>query len=172
MELRLEKQALIINFSLHFRTTSLNIDRIMKSFYVFGIFLSVSILLSNCKTPVYTPDNWPEKSLQFGHGGGVTGEVINYYLLENGQMFKQRSMKGIKEELASIDKKKAVTYFERADALGIVDLKIKEPGNIYYFIEYGGNKIVWGNIEHAMEPKVDAFFVELSNLTDGKFPVK
>jgi hypothetical protein len=87
----------------------------------------------SCKTTTYTSDNLPEKQLYFGSGGGFTGLVNEYLLLENGQMFKVPSP-GIYEDMDKVKRKKAEAIYQDYKALGFEDLIFNQPGNMYYFI--------------------------------------
>ena len=106
----------------------------MKKLSPFGIILSMTVCcFFSCKTTTYTSDNLPEKQLYFGSGGGFTGLVNEYLLLENGQMFKVPSP-GIYEDMDKVKRKKAEAIYQDYKALGFEDLIFNQPGNMYYFI--------------------------------------
>ncbi len=102
-------------------------------------------LFSGCKT--YKPDSLPSKQLVFGSGGGMTGAVKEYILLENGQLFTRNSLTDKTEELSKVSKKEAKALYKEYEA-SIKELAHDEPGNLYYFLNMKSDstkehKLIW-----------------------------
>jgi len=114
-------------------------------------WLSIVIIVAVACTPA---SQFPKKEnrdeIHFGQGGGLTGAVTHYILLEDGRLFQQ----GWKDT--------SVTYvntwpgiftrqmFLNYSSLRLDTINANEPGDLYYFIEYHSRKkpphrIVWGN---------------------------
>lgn len=123
------------------------------------------LMLFSCKAQQYTIDDLPSKQLIFGRGGGITGEVNTYTLLENGQLFHNNSLTADYKELNSIDKKQAKSAFEKMATLKLSEIDFNHPGNMYYFIEeVDGDKkhrVTWGAHDYEVDATCEAFYKEL-----------
>ncbi|MEO6758357.1 MAG: hypothetical protein ABIO24_02805, partial [Saprospiraceae bacterium] len=75
----------------------------MKILLISITLLATAALFLFCKQPKYSAGNFPEKQLRWGSGGGFTGQVNSYVLLENGQLFKI----GKNDEMTELPKTKA-----------------------------------------------------------------
>ena len=52
--------------------------------------LSCLFLWVSCgKQQAFTPDSYNQVYLSFGHGGGITGAVTQFYILEDGRAYKR-----------------------------------------------------------------------------------
>ena len=139
----------------------------MKRFYFFTI-LCLPLLFSNCKTTKYTPEAFPEKQIIFGDGGGFSGVVTQFILLENGQFFKKTSLKEGHEELEPLKKKQAKEIYERLANLRLHKFDINHPGNLYYFLrttdEELDHTITWGAGDYNLREDIMSFYKDLRAL--------
>lgn len=137
----------------------------MQKRMLLSLFLMMALLLVfSCKTTTYTSENLPEKQLYFGSGGGFTGLVTEYLILENGQLFKVPSP-GQYEEMDRVKRKKAEAVYLDYNSLGFSDLIFNQPGNIYYFIRMVDgeteNYISWSDQRPLPEVKMMDFYKSL-----------
>lgn len=127
----------------------------------------LSLLLFNCKGQ-YTIDELPEKLLVFGSGGGMTGAVTTYTLLENGQLFSNNSITKEHQELEKLPKKTAKAFFEKMQALELSKTDFNHPGNLYYFIKQVDGEeyytVTWGSQDHEVSADCEALYKELFEL--------
>jgi hypothetical protein len=79
-----------------------------------------------------TEDKMPKTRLEFGHGGGFTGAVTTYILLENGRMYEGFQEKKDYKRLHTIPKDETKLLYEACEKL--FTLKTDAPGNMYYFV--------------------------------------
>jgi hypothetical protein len=90
------------------------------------------ILLCSCMNTRQFADMLKSPRIHFGKRGGFTNIPLEYVLTENGQLFKLEN-----DSLLKIKKIKS-TQLDNINSLigntGFRDLRIKEPGNITYFI--------------------------------------
>ena len=116
--------------------------------------------LPACKTKQYTPTELPDKRIVFGNGGGFTGAVSEYVLLENGQMFQKASLSA--DTLSSqpdMRKKVCRQAFKSMAKMDTTLLGAQQPGNRYFFLHYFDGKDSWqttwgaNGYEIAMEVK-------------------
>lgn len=124
--------------------------------------------LWSCKS--YKPENWPEKRLLFGSGGGFTGAVTEFVLLENGQLFTRVGVETPYKELKKIGRSTTKNLFSKASQLKELDAGVNQPGNIYYFIsDFQPGKerrIAWGAPDAPVSETVKELYKELSGLTE------
>ena len=107
--------------------------------------------------------------IAFGSGGGFTGAVKQYHLLEDGQIVEEVKLKDSIEYkvVAEIGKRKAKDCFETVKKMQLDSLQFNQPSNRYYFISVPTkdtlvrNRIVWGDIEKPVAPEVQNFYKTL-----------
>lgn len=135
----------------------------MKSMFLFSSILVLSFF--GCKSQQYTFEDLPEKQLVFGSGGGMTGAVNTYVLLENGQFFHTNSLTKEVKELESVSKKEAKKCFVKLEELSLSELDFDHPGNRYYFLEEvksdSIHKVVWGSNDNEISEDCVNFYNEL-----------
>ena len=134
----------------------------------FFFILSLPLLLTNCKTTKYTPESFPEVQIIFGDGGGFSGVVTEYILLENGQFFKKSSLKEKYEELEPLKKNEAKEIYERLAGLRLHKFDINHPGNLYYFLRFTNEEldhtITWGAGDYNLREDIMSFYKDLRAL--------
>lgn len=127
--------------------------------------LFLLLQLISCKTQQYTYDSLPEKQLVFGKGGGMTGAVDSYTLLENGQLFHCNSMTKDKKNLNPIPKKKAKLFYKQLKSLSLNTSNFNQPGNMYFFIREvvldTTYSVVWGSTNHQIDTTYTNFYKNL-----------
>jgi hypothetical protein len=95
-----------------------------------GVFALFFLLIScNKKMAI---DKMPTTRLEFGHGGGFTGAVTTYILLDNGHIYSDTLTNKAYTRLRKIGKDEATTLY--ADCEKLKTLKTDAPGNMYYFV--------------------------------------
>jgi len=136
------------------------------------LFLVFLILVVSCKTQHKTPYEYEGHQIIFGQGGGFTGQITEYTLLENGQLFSGTNKEGFVDELESLDKNLAKQIFDLCERYGFADLKLNKPANqYYYFIAKEGNnanKILWGPGEEELPEELKILFGNLKRITKSK----
>ncbi|GAI20042.1 unnamed protein product [marine sediment metagenome] len=125
-------------------------------------FLTV-MLINNCKSPCpplsgdgfgrrekILPDSYEKNQVIFGKGGGFTGKWTYYYLLENGELYKNDGFEKEYEKLKNIDRKKVKEIFNRITEINFENIKFNHPSNMTYFIEFKNkdkaHRVSWGNV--------------------------
>jgi exopolysaccharide biosynthesis protein len=122
------------------------------------LFFFISIFLFSCQSEKYVSlkDYPQEKSkIIFGNGGGFTGQVNAYVLLENGQLFSSNSLTNETKELKVLKKKELKTLFKNMEALQMEKRTLDNPSNMYQFLEFVKegkiHKYQWGNLKDKPE---------------------
>jgi len=99
------------------------------------IFSLLTFLVCSCGSKkVVSPDASEGKQLILSHGGGFTGKYNTYYLLENGQLFKNSGTEGVNNEVKSLAKNATTQIFSNYNTLGLKDMKVTTYGNLLYTI--------------------------------------
>jgi len=135
-------------------------------------FLFISLLfmlVTSCNIVKYASDKLPEKQLIFGEGGGFSGAVQEFIILENGQVFSRTSFTETPTEMKGIGKAKAKKLFKKAELLNIAKRDFIEPGDIYFFVQIqndakSNHRVVWGDANHKVPEDIEAFYQELKKL--------
>ena len=91
--------------------------------------------------------------IHFGQGGGFTGAVTHYILLEDGRVFQ---LAWRDTTLTLIDTWPGIftrQMFLNYKSLKLDTLHVNKPGDLYYFVEYHSKKkpthrIVWGSPDY------------------------
>ncbi len=122
--------------------------------------LTLLIFFAACSKK-YTAETLPSQRLQFGTGGGFTGQQNAYLLLDNGQIFKQKDLDGKKfEALGKIPKSVASAFYKQCKTYD--KLKVNRPADLYNFITLKNDstnlKWQWGNGTTVKDSTVNALF--------------
>ncbi len=121
--------------------------------------------LSSCKTKQYAATALPDKKIVFGKGGGFTGAVTEYILLENAQLFEHPFLQDSLVTMEAMKKKTCKQAFKTLDKIDKSKLGVQEPGNLYYFLHYhdGENhyETTWGAAKYTIDPEVKSIWDQL-----------
>ena len=142
-----------------------------KPFLYLTPFILIILTFSFCKTTTYTTDNLPTRQLYFGSGGGFTGAVSEYLVLDNGQVFKHPSA-NVYNEMKKTSAKKAAALYTQYDEGKIGDIRFNRPGNMYYFIRMvdgdSEHYISWGDSNKNNHPKLKELHLNLMKTVKAK----
>ncbi|GHB51518.1 hypothetical protein GCM10007390_00090 [Persicitalea jodogahamensis] len=100
-----------------------------------------------------------------GKGGGFSGTVREYRLLDSGEVFvKEPGAEGfqfVKRE----NRKKTKNWFHQLEEIGFRQLDYDHPGNVYQYIllKKGNseNKVMWSGGDKNLPSGVADFYTEL-----------
>jgi hypothetical protein len=104
---------------------------IMKAILLVVAFFTFSL---GCKPTKVNLQEYEGKQLTVANGGGFTGQVIEYTLLENGYVYKFNSLTNANSFHKRIEKDDANQIFNNYELLNITELKLNDPGNMYFYI--------------------------------------
>ena len=129
-------------------------------------WLMLALGLNGCKT--HQPDNLPPTQLRFGSGGGFTGALTEYVLLENGQVFVSKSLEANHQLLGKVKKAKAKALFKSWESQPFAKEEFQHPGNMYYFVSMAkdgeDHRLSWGSNDHPAGDELKTFYKECSAL--------
>ena len=139
---------------------------------IFPLF--ILLFLASCTHKIAT-DKLPTTQVLFGTGGGFTGEVRDYALLEDGRIVKMKNGAAEQEVVKKISKKKAASYYATLDSMPSKTWLYNAPGNIYHHITVKKDgkkesKVVWnGGKDDANAP---AYIVQFYRNLRAELPSK
>lgn len=133
----------------------------MHAYYLI-LFLAVLSYYS-CKQKQFIPEDYNGDWMIIGHGGGFSGQVIEYQLMENGRVFRKNSLNKVTEEVKSLSKSTYQQVISNFSKLGLDQIEMNQPDNMYYYIIWSfdgkGGKIVWNNNDTSEnQEKLQLFF--------------
>jgi hypothetical protein len=132
--------------------------------------------LIQCKSQSYTPYDYQGPSIRIGTGGGYTGQVREYCLLSNGQVFFGTNKEGFVNELESLSRDEVDQIFKNYSQLAFSELKIDKPGNMYHYLIYkdgkGEHKIQWGAHDANPPRELSIYFANLKKQFNQKGQLK
>jgi hypothetical protein len=145
--------------------TPLSILRLNRMLFSIFIILSLSLTIG-CQKKIIPMDKMPDSQIIFGYGGGFTGEVKEYHLLNDGRIAHKGLSDTLYNVLSRIGKSKATACFEDCKKMKLNTMKFNEPGNRYYFIavkEIGKpeNRIVWGDNDQPVLAEIKNLYKSL-----------
>lgn len=113
----------------------------------FTIILFFEIGLSSCTHKIAT-EKLPTTQIVFGNGGGFTGAIHEYALLDDGRVVELHKDSSVHQIVKKIGKKKAADFYAEVDSMRLHTWLYNVPGNVYHYIilkKEGkkDNKIVW-----------------------------
>ncbi len=144
---------------------------------LFSTLLLLSLLsLVACKSKQYVLADYEGLVLGFGNGGGFTGAMDYYKLLENGQLFRSTDGENY-NEVQSFDKDTAVQMFSNFETLGLNNMRINDPGNMTFFVSMGQGdrvqKLSWGGGMQTPDAGLRQYYTTLIKLAgQSKNPIK
>ena len=123
----------------------------------------VTVVAVACSPASEFPKKEKRDEIHFGQGGGFTGAVTHYILLEDGRLFQ----KGWKDTtLTYVDTWPGIftrQMFLNYKSLKLDTLDYNQPGDLYYFLEYHERKnpphrIVWGRPDFHPAPNLVTYY--------------
>jgi hypothetical protein len=127
----------------------------------------------SCRPAKNFPSDLKWDQLHFGQGGGFSGLVTYYILLEDGRLF-QRNLRDSTYSFKTTWPDKFVhQMFENYSSLHLDETDVYQPGDLYYFIEYHAkpdqvHRIVWGRPGFVPDENIVNFYNLLYRSTKSK----
>ena len=138
---------------------------------IFVVFMSIFTLFS-CHKKIMAADKMPQNRLEFGHGGGFTGAVTTYVLLENGRIYEDLFQYNQYKEVKRIDKSEAALFY--TECKKIMTLNTDAAGNMYYFVtmktgnDSTSKRLLFGDPSVATPAELESLYKRLAGLVAPK----
>lgn len=98
------------------------------------------------------------KEIQFGTGGGFTGEVTSYRIKENGDVFKINSGEQDEQLIKSITAEELKMIREKIANVPPQALHLNHPYNMYSFIKIDTMNTVWGDPSYTIPKELQDLY--------------
>jgi len=129
----------------------------------FMIFILAILSISSCKSKQALAESIQEEMLLIGHGGGFSGRTIEYHIFPDGCIIRKNSLNNSTEEMKPVSKEVYAQIISNYHRLGLGDLEMNQPDNMYYYTIYHTEgkvqKLVWNtNDTSESQAKLQLFF--------------
>ncbi len=119
-----------------------------SKYAVYVLILSLGTFIS-CGTTTEFPSKYRGEQLHFGQGGGFSGLVNYYVLLDDGRLYQKALYDSTFNYTDKWNKTFVRQMFSNYQMLDIENVDYFEPGDLYYFLQHKeGNQplhsITWG----------------------------
>ncbi len=134
------------------------------------LLLGCFLILNSCRSKDIDLETYEKTKIHFGGGGGFTGQSFEFCLLEQGMLYSVNSLNKEYSEPMLIKRSVAKALINKINDLNALNLAYNEPGNIYKYIKTSklgmeDAKLVWGDPNLTVDPKVIEIYNELIALT-------
>ncbi len=142
----------------------------MNLTYPLLLIFSLSILLfGSCKTAQVSPEKYEKAKVYFGNGGGFTGELREFCLLENGDVFQINPSSRQATLRNSGAKSLTKSIFKDMAEMDLKKYSYDQPGNLYYWMKYQTDSdstyLIWGHSDMVVEEEIVNLYETLVELT-------
>ncbi len=132
-------------------------------------FILLSFLIAiQCKSGQVVPQQYEGRKIVFGDGGGFSGFINRFYLLDNGYLYKKMHRDTGFTQIATLKTDLTQQLLNQWEQKGFDQLKLNKPGNAYHFIEFfrkgEQQRIVWDPYERGMYEDLNQYFKVLRGI--------
>ncbi len=121
-----------------------------------------------CGTTKYTPEDYPDSQVRWGSGGGFSGQMSRYALLDNGEIFYAKSAVDSMVQIHTIDENLAKQLCSNATSLNLSQLR-KVPtigqSTMQHYMKVmgpdGNAEVQWSDPREIPNPSVTRLFNQL-----------
>lgn len=141
------------------------------SFSIHSLFIFIISLLSfgSCKTGQITPEKYERSKVYFGNGGGFTGELREFCMLDNGDVYQINPSSREATLRDSKGKSLAKSIFKNIENMKLKQYKYDKPGNMYCWVKYhtesDSTYLIWGDESMEVNREVVSMYEELVEMT-------
>ncbi len=119
------------------------------------------------------PKDFKGNQIHFGQGGGFTGVITHFALLEDGRVFQKEFRDSTFTLHDTWDKAFVKQMFHNYQQLKLDQVEHYHPGNLYYFIEHRSpttdtHRISWGQSGYSPTENIVTFYNLLYRSTKPK----
>lgn len=129
--------------------------------------------LISCSSGKDFPKTYKGEQIHFGQGGGFTGAVTYFALLDNGRLFQRAGRDTTFTYVDQWDKTFVRQMMTSYHTLQFDKMNVYEPGDLYYFLQHKNNdgpfhRLTWGKNGFIPDPKLTKYFTLLYQSTKPK----
>jgi len=124
--------------------------------------LLVSLLAACASTSKTSGTKAPSEQIRFGSGGGFTGGVTEYCVLNSGKLYMRKAFEDTEKLKASLQE--ITTCFEECEKIGFKTIDFNKPGNTYSFIELHSGDNIHRVTFNPHQPNLPKDLVHFNNM--------
>jgi len=137
------------------------------------LFFAVAMTILACASAKEFPAEYRGEQIHFGQGGGFTGGVNYFALLDDGRLFQRNPKDSSYVYVDRWDKPFVKQMMNSYHQLQLDSLDYYEPGDLYYFIKHQSadaplHRITWGRNGFKPDPKLINYYHLLYQSTKPK----
>ena len=127
-------------------------------------YLLLVCLLAACASTSKTSKTKtaPSEQIRFGSGGGFTGGVTEYCVLNSGKLYMRKAFEDTEKLKASLQD--ITTCFEECENIGFKAIDFNKPGNTYSFIELHSQNTIHRVTFNPHQPNLPKDLVHFNNM--------
>ncbi len=131
------------------------------------------VTLTACSPPEEFPRSYKGDQIHFGQGGGFSGALNYFAVLDDGRLFRRAPGDSTFALVDTWEKPFVRQMFANYKMLQLDTVKLYEPGDLYYFIEFrsGGTTarpITWGKSGIIPDKNIVTYYNLLYKSTKSK----
>ena len=116
-----------------------------------------------CSPPEENPSGYRGEQLHFGQGGGFSGALQYFAILDDGRLFQRAPRDSTFALVDTWEKPFVRQMFANYKMLHLDTVMLNEPGDLYYFIEFRSGRtvsrpITWGRPGITPDKNIVTFY--------------
>jgi len=126
-------------------------------------FLLLVCLLAACASATKTSKTTAlSEQIRFGSGGGFTGGVTEYCVLNTGKLYMRKAFEDT--EKLKTSQQEVTSCFEESEKIGFKAIDYNKPGNTYSFIELRSGDTIHRVTFNPHQPNLPKDLVHFNNM--------
>lgn len=130
-------------------------------------------ILASCSPAKEFPSKYSKDQIHFGQGGGFSGLITYYALLEDGRLFLRSQRDSTFTLVTTWDKNFVDQMFSNYKRFNFDQLDFNEPGDLYYFLQYypakkPSHNLTWGRSGFRPDENLVTYYNLLYKSTKSK----
>lgn len=107
-------------------------------------------------------NNRESKTIIVGKGGGITGAVTEYQLLNDGRLMKKNGFTAELTEIKKLSGEDLAVVTQKFNLLNLAQVKYNQPGNFYYYLGMqeglSMHRVTWTGKDEKLPENVQEFY--------------
>jgi len=140
--------------------------------YTYGVLsflIFASILAISCKTTKVAPEQYEQPKIYFGNGGGFTGRLNEFCMLDNGEVYQINPSSREATIKNTCSKSDTKNMFKVLENLELKKYPYDKPGNMFFWMKYHSSidsaYLIWGDENMHVDEKIIKVYDQLVDLT-------
>jgi hypothetical protein len=132
---------------------------------IFLASIMALLLLLSCKTVHVTPEQYEASKIYFGNGGGFTGRLNEFCMLDNGEVYKVNPSTRKATLRNTISKSVTKSLFKKIKKANLQQYLYSEPGNMFCWMKHHSPQdttyLIWSKNDTTTNTNVTDIYKQL-----------